>query len=64
MLAPDPMEVVIGSNEAEALLVSLRSNLGTGDELYYWLISMKHGPNDDRLRGACRHLQKMIERAR
>lgn len=62
MLAPDPMEVVMGSVEAEAFLVSLRSNLGSGDELYHWLRTMKHGPNDDRLRGAARHLQKMLER--
>jgi hypothetical protein len=64
MLTPDPMEVVSGTSEAEAFVVALRSNLGTGDELYHWLRTMKQGPNDDRLRGACRHLQKMIERAR
>lgn len=62
MLAPDPMEVVMGQREAEAFLVALRANLGGGDELYHWLRTMKQGPNDDRLRGAARHLQKILER--
>ncbi len=62
-MTPDPMEVIAGTTEAEAFLVALRSNLGTGDELFYWLRTIKSGANDDRLRGAARHLQKILERS-
>ncbi len=63
MSTPDPMEVVAGTSEAEAFLIALRSNLGSGDELYYFVRCMKSVPGDDRLRGACRHLQKQLERS-
>ena len=56
------MEVVAGTNEAEAFLVALRACCGSGDELYHWLRAIERDWNDDRLRGAARHLQKELER--
>jgi len=64
MQGPDPFEVIAGQSEAEAFLIALRASLGTGDELYHWLRGLKQGANDDRLRGAARHLQKQLERTR
>lgn len=64
MPALDPLEICLGTSEAESFLLALRANLNAGDELFEWLIALKHGTNDDRLRGAARHLQKVLERAR
>jgi hypothetical protein len=63
-LAPDVAATITGQAKAEAFLEVLSTSLGTGDELSQFIRTFKHGPNDACLRGACRHLQKTIERAK
>jgi hypothetical protein len=64
MMALDPLEVAQGTSDADDFLVALRGLLGDGDELFRFLVALQKTSTEDRLRGACRALQKRLERIR
>jgi hypothetical protein len=53
-----------GERDAEALMQSIRSGCGDGDELSRYLVRTLPGKPSSWLRGFCREWQKSFERGR